>query len=299
MQRVIITFIQHRQRDTKTAALLTHHQLTQSNTNTTNTPALVKPDHTPHATSTNHSHTHPPHRDIAYPTYKYVLMLGDRVIDNSTTETIKDCYHQHLRTGFGRRLVAGWLARYIHTIHKPHDTFLTNSITRPLLLYTAPSHTRALRSNTTYAKNHTWCIARTNTPPPTPEELAYCPFCARRRSRKKGNTPHLHIECSNKHLMKTRYIAAKVLHQALQPICTLLSTAPTLHPDFKPDKLSRTISTSLLTLDNAPIPSTATFEATEPTTSPPQQRRITDPCYWQRCTNAPDTSTTTLVKTSL
>ena len=93
------------------------------------------------------THKHCP--NIAYPTYKYTLTLGDKVIDNRTTETLKDRYYQHLCTGFGRRLVAGWLARYIHLIHKPHDTFPTNSITRPLLLYTAPSHTRALRSNTT------------------------------------------------------------------------------------------------------------------------------------------------------
>ena len=118
--------------------------------------------------------------------------------------------------------------------------------------------------------------------PPTSEELAYCPFCLRRRSRKKRNTPHLHIECSNKHLTKTRFTAAKILHQAFQPIWTLLDTAPTPHLDFTPDALCCTIRTSLLTLDTAPIPTTTTFETAEPTVSPPQQRRIPDHRYWQR-----------------
>ena len=68
---------------------------------------------------THETSIHKHYPNTAYPTYKYTLTLGEKVIDTNTTETIRDRYYQHLRTGFGRRKVAGWLTRFIHMVYKP------------------------------------------------------------------------------------------------------------------------------------------------------------------------------------
>ena len=88
-------------------------------------------------------HSHKPSNPT--PFHKYALTISDKLIDKSTTDTIQHQYHDHINHGLGRRAVAGWCARYATTTYKPIHTFPATGITRPLLLYTAVSHSQALR----------------------------------------------------------------------------------------------------------------------------------------------------------
>ena len=184
-----------------------------------------------------------------------------------------------MKTSLGRRKVAGWHARYLDKIYKHQKSFPEIGITRELLIYTAVSHTRALRCNRTYKTQHALSITPNKETQLDQEELDRCPFCRRQRPYIKGNTPHLHIECTNKYLRRTRDEAAQVLQEAITPALALIRHAPS---NINPQTFCESIHTSLLDLDNEPIPTVDTFEQDSPKTHQPAQKRITPHLYWKR-----------------
>ena len=209
------------------------HQLTAA--------GIPKPDHPPHPCySIVHSnywadiicthftemvltyklpiHSHTPTNPT--PSHKYALTIGAKLIDKSTTDTIQHQYHNHINHGLGRRVVTGWCARYAPTTYKPVHTFPERGITRPLLLNTAVSHSRALRCDSGYLERHIKSLTTNPLLPPGNKEINACPFCTENPENLKGNSPHLHIECTHPHIVTTRNHAAEILQNAILPFRT-------------------------------------------------------------------------------